>query len=282
MERLNHEINQYLRTYVNDRQDDWAKWIKIAQFVWNNTISKVTTDSPFGITWSYSPQMGVEPTETVAPLAKDFVVIFNKVVKASEKAKLSMKVQADKRWNPALDYKVNQQVWLSTDNLCMLNHASKKLMEKWIGPYEVTQVTPNVVELKLPKTLRIHMVVTVSCVKPYLGPLPGQPVSRPRPVRVSEECDEEYEVDYIVASCIYRCQLQYLVHWKGYEEHKRTWEPTSNVKNAPLVVECFYKENPSAPWKLHMTQLDLDSLFKPVPKNLTVCDAQFCSLESCS
>ena len=54
-ERLNREINQYLRTYVNDRQTEWAKWIKIAQFVWNNTISEVTTNSPFGITQSYSP-----------------------------------------------------------------------------------------------------------------------------------------------------------------------------------------------------------------------------------
>ena len=138
MERLNREINQYLRTYVNDCQTKWAKWIKIAQFVWNNTVSEVTTDSPFGITRSYSPRMGVEPTETVAPAAKDFTVIFNKVVEASEKAKLSMKLQADKHWNPALDYKVGQQVWLSMDNLRMLNRTSKKLTEKWIGPYEVT------------------------------------------------------------------------------------------------------------------------------------------------
>ena len=118
--------------------------------------------------------------------------------------------------------------------------------------------------------------------KPYLGPLPGQPVSRPSLIQVSNERDEEYEVDYIVASHIYRCQLQYLVHWKSYEEHERTWEPASNVKNAPLVVEHFYKENPSTPRKLHMTQSAFDSLFKPVPENLTVCEAQFCSLESCS
>ena len=221
-ERLNGEINQYLRTYVNNQQNDWAKWIKIAQFVWNNTVSEVTTDFPFRITRSYSPRMGIEPTETVAPAAKDFVLIFNKVVEASEKAKLSMKVQADKHQNPTPDYKIGQQVWLSMDNLHMLNRTSKKLMEKWIGPYEVTRVTPNVVKLKLPKTLRIHLVVNVSRVKPYLGPLPGQPVSRPSPIQVSEEHDEEYEVDYIVASHIYRCQLQYLVHWKGYEEHERT------------------------------------------------------------
>ena len=49
-----------------------------------------------------------------------------------------MKVQADKHQNPALDYKVGQQVWLSTDNLRMLNRAPKKLTEKLIGPYEVT------------------------------------------------------------------------------------------------------------------------------------------------
>ena len=164
----------------------------------------------------------------------------------------------------------------------MLSRASTKLTEKWIGPYEVTQVTPNAIELKLPKTLRIHPVVNVSRVKPYLGPLPGQPVSRPGPVQVSEERDEEYEVDYIVASHIYRRQLQYLVHWKGYEEHECTWEPASNVKNAPLVVERFYKENPSAPRKLRMAQSAFDSLFKPIPENLTICEAQFCSLESCS
>ncbi|KIM53773.1 hypothetical protein SCLCIDRAFT_78491, partial [Scleroderma citrinum Foug A] len=85
--------------------------------------------------------------------------------------------------------------------------------------------------------------VNVLCVKPYLGPPPGQPMSRPGLVYVSEERNEEYEVDYIIASHIYRHQLQYLVHWKGYEEHERTWEPASN--------------------------LDFDSLFKPVPENLT-------------
>ena len=221
MEQLNCEINRYLRTYINDHQDEWAKWIKIAQFVCNNMVSEETTDSPFGITWSYSPRMGVEPAETTAPVAKNFMLIFNKVVEASERAKLSMKLQADKHWNPTLDYKVGQQVWLSMDNLHMLGHASKKLMEKWIGPYEVTQVTPNVVKLKLLKTLKIHPVVNVSCVKPYLGPPPGQPVTQPGLIHVSEEHDEEYEVDYIMASCIYRQQLQYLVHWKGYEEHKR-------------------------------------------------------------
>src|SRR5438105_5598565 len=95
-ERLNREINQYLWTYVHNRQSQWSKWIKVAQFVWNNTVSSVTTDSSFGITRSYPPRMGVEPVVTKAPAVKDFTALFKRVTAASQKAKESMKVQADK------------------------------------------------------------------------------------------------------------------------------------------------------------------------------------------
>ena len=185
-ERLNREINTYLCIYISDCQQDWAKWIKITQFVWNNTVSSVMTDSPFRITRSYSPRLGTEPIDVSAPAAKDFAAIFNKVITASEKAKITMKLQADKYRSAAPIYKIGDHIWLSTDNLCMLNRASKKLMEKWIGPYEISSIMPNVVELKLPKMLRIHPVVNISRVKPYLGLLPGQLVSRPGPIHVTE------------------------------------------------------------------------------------------------
>ena len=279
-ERLNCEINTYLRIYVSDRQQDWAKWIKIAQFVWNNTVSSVTTDSPFGITHSYSPHLGTEPVDVSAPAAKDFAAIFNKVIAASEKAKITMKSQADKHCSIAPIYKISDQVWLSTDNLRMLNRASKKLTERWIGPYEISSVMPNAVELKLPKTLRIHLVVNISRVKPYLGPLPGQPVSCPGPIHVTEDCDEGYEVDAIVDSRIYKGKLQYLVHWKGYDESERTWEPVSNLKNSPEIVEQFHKSHPSAPRRLQMTQADFSSLFSVVPGNLCDPFPTFCRLES--
>ena len=277
---MNHEINTYLCIYVSDRQQDWAKWIKIAQFVWNNTVSSVTTDSPFGITRSYFPRLGTEPVDVSAPAAKDFAAIFNKVIEASEKAKITMKSQADKHRSIAPIYKVGDQVWLSTDNLRMLNRASRKLTEKWIGPYKISSVMPNAVELKLPKTLRIHPVVNISRVKPYLGPLPGQPVSRPGPIHVTEDCDEEYKVDTIIDSCIYKGKLQYLVHWKGYDESERTWEPASNLKNSPEIVEQFHASHPSAPRRLRMAQADFDSLFTSMLVNLCNPIPTFCCLES--
>ena len=243
-------------------------------------MSSVTTDSPFGITRSYSPRLGVEPVNVSAPAAKDFTAIFNKVIAASEKAKITMKSQADKHHSVAPIYKIGDQVWLSTDNLHMLNWASKKLTERWIGPYKVSSVMPNAVELKLPKTLRIHPVVNISRVKPYLSLLPGQPISRPRPIHVTEDCDEEYEVDAIVDSRIYKGKLQYLVHWKGYDESERTWEPVSNLKNSPAIVEQFHKSHPSAPRRLCMAQADFSSLFSTMPSNLCDPFPTFCRLES--
>ena len=215
-----------------------------------------------------------------APAAKDFAAIFNKVIAASEKAKITMKSQADKHYSAAPIYKIGDQVWLSTDNLRMLNRASKKLTEKWISPYEISSVMPNAVELRLPKTLRIHPVVNISRVKPYLGPLPGQPVSCPGLIHVTEDRDEEYEVDAIIDSRIYKRKLQYLVHWKGYDESERTWEPVSNLKNSPKIVEQFHTSHPSAPRCLRMAQADFNSLFSSMPGNLCDPFPTFCRLES--
>ena len=243
-------------------------------------MSSVTTDSPFGITRSYSSRLRMELVNVSAPAAEDFVAIFNKVIAASEKAKIMMKSQADKHCSTAPIYNIGDQVWLSTENLCMLNRASKKLTERWIGPHEISSVMPNVVELKLPKMLQIHPVVNVSRVKPYLGPLPGQPVSRPGPIHVSEDHNKEYEVDAIIDSHIYKGKLQYLVHWKGYDESKRTWEPVSNLTNSSEIVEQFHNSHPSAPRRLHMAQADFNSLFSLMPGNLCNPFPTFCHLES--
>ena len=35
-ERINQEIEQYLRLFVNQRQDDWYEWVSLAEFTYNN------------------------------------------------------------------------------------------------------------------------------------------------------------------------------------------------------------------------------------------------------
>ena len=106
-----------------------------------------------------------------------------------------MKSQVDKHCYNVPIYQSRDEVWLSMDNLC-LPWKSKKLSEKWIRPYPVVKmVGTNTVELCLPCSMRIHPVINISCLKPYKEPLPGQLTIRPGPMEVTEDREEEYEVE---------------------------------------------------------------------------------------
>ena len=108
----------------------------------------------------------------------------------------------------------------------------------------------------------IHPVVNISRVKPYCDRLPGQPVSAPSPSFVTEDRKEEYEVEYIVDSRYKGKCLEYLIHWEGWSETDRTWEPVSNLGNANGAVHDFHTSHPSAPCRLHgISPFDFLQLF---------------------
>ena len=46
-ERANAVMEQYLRAHVSYLQDDWSKWLPLAEFVANNQASETTGVSPF-------------------------------------------------------------------------------------------------------------------------------------------------------------------------------------------------------------------------------------------
>ncbi len=68
----------------------------------------------------------------------------------------------DKNRKEVEEYKVGDKVLISMKDFPMelMKRATKKLMEKYIGPYMVKKiVSENVVELELLVLLRIHPVV---------------------------------------------------------------------------------------------------------------------------
>ena len=173
-----------------------------------------------------------------------------------------MKSQVDKHCSNIPIYQPGDQVWLSTDNLC-LPWKSKKLSEKWIRPYLVVRmVGANAVELRLPRSMQIHPVINISCLKPYKECLPGQLTVHPGSMEVTEDRDEEYEVEQIVDSCWKGRHLEYLIHWKGYLEEECTWEPAGNLTHTKEAIVDFHRTMPQAPQKLRMAYLDFLSLFQ--------------------
>ena len=97
MERVNQELKQYLRLYCNYRQNDWAEWLSIAEFSYNNQIHSSTGRSPFLINLGRHPNTGQDIGKTMedSPETKQFLKtikeIRNEVEEALKKTNAMMK-----------------------------------------------------------------------------------------------------------------------------------------------------------------------------------------------
>jgi len=47
IERINQELEQYLRVFIDHKQEQWPDWLRTAEFAYNNKIHMATKISPF-------------------------------------------------------------------------------------------------------------------------------------------------------------------------------------------------------------------------------------------
>jgi len=57
-ERINQELEQYLRVFIDYRQEQWPDWLGIAEFAYNNKIHTITKNSLFKVNYRQDPRMG--------------------------------------------------------------------------------------------------------------------------------------------------------------------------------------------------------------------------------
>ena len=76
-----------------------------------------------------------------------------------------MKKFANRRQGEGEEYRVGDLVLLSTKDLKwqMKGRRSEKLTEHFVGPYKIKGiVSSNMIELELPKSIKIHPIVNIS------------------------------------------------------------------------------------------------------------------------
>jgi len=59
-ERVNQELEQYLRMFIDHRQEQWLEWLGTAEFAYNNKTHSSTRTSPFKANYRQDPRMGFE------------------------------------------------------------------------------------------------------------------------------------------------------------------------------------------------------------------------------
>ena len=249
-ERMNQDLEQFLRMFVDHRQENWSEWLAIAEFSYNNKIQASTKETPFFVNYGKHPRMGIEPRrEGSHPAASEFAQkmkeIHEETQAALKKSQDDMKLYADRRRSEPPQYKIGDRVWLSTKDLQLSGRPTRKLAERWIGPYPIKKIiSSNAVELDLPFSQKIHPVVNVSRIRPYTRPMKGQKIAPPPPVEIDGE--KEFEVEEILDVRLKRNKMEYLVKWKGYTAEHNSWEPKANLGNAKRKIKHFYDRHPGA------------------------------------
>jgi len=127
-----------------------------------------------------------------------------------------MKKYADRKRAEVDEYKVGDLVMLSTKDLkYQMARRTEKLTERFVGPYRIKKIVlSNAVELELPSTVKIHLVVNVSRIRRYVGQVEGQRKEQPAPVII--EGEEEWEIERILNKQRIQGKDKYLVQWKGF------------------------------------------------------------------
>ncbi|OJT15194.1 Transposon Tf2-12 polyprotein [Trametes pubescens] len=163
-ERINQEIENYLRIFVNHRQDDWSDWLPLAMFAYRNRKHSATGFSPFYMTHGREAFTGVETKKTVAAEeAEQFAArmkrISEQAAAALKVAKDTMKRKYDKHRRESIPYNIGDWVLLDSFHISS-DRPNKKLEDKRYGPFQIQEkVGRGAYRLKLPKQWKaIHPV----------------------------------------------------------------------------------------------------------------------------
>ena len=260
VERTNQMLEQYLHVYCNYQQDNWLELLPLAEFAYNNAPSATTGVSPFFANKEYHLNLLVYPEQDIASSrACDFIIDLGELqgTLKEEIAKAQMQYQpsTNSRQQQPLDFQVRQSVFIKSQYFWTAR-PSKKLSEKYLGPYEIiAQPSPQLFTLHLPDTMRaIHPTFHVSMLEPAT-PNIFQQCSEPPPASVIIDKEPEYEISKIVDSKIDHrraCKLLYKVIWLEYEDtdNNSKWIPATELEHTKELVNDFHLKYPIKPGPL--------------------------------
>jgi hypothetical protein len=241
-ERVNQEIEQYLRICGNFQQDNWASLLPIIEFAHNARPHRSTHKSPFEVWYGIQPQFKPPLYLQTRLQSVDERVKYLEHIRKEVTAALLIAAREMKHQGPQMSHEFHQgdMVLLEATNL-QTTHPKAKLAPKRYGPFKVIWASSTNCKLDLPSSMKVHPVFHNSLLKPYKETQAHGPnFDRPPPEIIAGE-EGHYEIEKILAErpTRNRKSTQYLVKWKGYPESDNTWLPAKELTHAQDLLKQF-------------------------------------------
>ncbi len=220
-ERVNQNVKRYLWFFCSYMQNDWFKWLLMIEFVNNNVLSSIIFLILFFMNKNFHSRMSfdsdiIEYESIRERLQIDWVkniseqmnktLIFAR--EALIKTRKQMMNQANKH-RKKINYKIESKMFLNERNI-VTARSFKKLNDKMLDSFQITESVDSFYKLKLSETMHIHDVfhseLLCSIVDNFLS---DQKNESSKSIVINDE--DEWKIDDILNFRHYRRQLQYQV-----------------------------------------------------------------------
>ncbi len=169
--RMNQTLKQYLRCYINYRQNDWVQLLSVAQLTFNSTTTEVISMSLFFANYEFESETLKKSCE-FAQLAQKVTLQIEQLQQLQKELQKNiqflskrMTLYANKRRNRKPTLKERNKAYLLRRNIKM-KRSSNKLNHTKLESYKILEIKELInYKLNLSASMKIHSIFHICLLK---------------------------------------------------------------------------------------------------------------------
>ena len=249
IERQNQVFEQYLRTFVDAEQAQWANHLSLTEFVYNNAKHSFIEEFSFFLMYGYHSKIHyeVENNFTVKgmPEAKNRIrrlhEMRNLLTQRLEHA-VAQQAKYYNRKHKSMSFAVDDLIMLFTKNLKQ-KKLSKKLSHKFAEPFRIkNKIESQTYRLTLFNTYRIHNTFHVSLLKKYHHRADAKETKSMLMASKLIDDEEQWEIEKIFDKKGDRKGVWYKIKWTGWGSEYNQWLSKKEFDRTSSLIRKFNDE----------------------------------------